>query len=150
MINYEKTPLIHWHPQVMEVISTEKKEHIPTLSAASQNGKTRLEPPETGLTRKPRNKVTKLCRKETVAVMPKVFSVDDDGSVDMEFPTNFFEQTMILLKRRFIQQSRNMVRWIFFNFSQGLIYVQDYPLDYAGTSHSISCFDRRDIFWSGQ
>lgn len=89
----------------MEVISTDQREHQPTLCTAAQNGKLRLEPEPRNI---PGTKVTKLCRKETVAVMPKVYSETPEVTA-MDFPTTFLEQTSILLKRRFVQLSRNKV-----------------------------------------
>lgn len=94
----------------MEIISTEEREHIGSLCTAAQNGKLRIEPPGEASKRPIGAKVTKLARKETMAVMPKVFSTDGEDGVDMEYATTFCEQTWILLKRRFIQQSRSKVR----------------------------------------
>jgi len=96
----------------MELISTEEREYCPVLYEACQNGKTRIENQQDNQVAKNGERITKLCRKETVAIMPKVFSSDihDTGSsLDMVFPTNVWQQTYILLKRKLIQQTRNKV-----------------------------------------
>ncbi|KAJ9582805.1 hypothetical protein L9F63_022846, partial [Diploptera punctata] len=106
---------------LLEMIQGEFVDNVKCLSAEIQNGKLcrrnenstteSLELDSTG------RGITKICRQETLAVMPAVFNhalMDTlDDSKDFEFPTSFSEQFLILLKRLFVQQARNTVAlWI--------------------------------------
>lgn len=51
----------------------------------------------------------KLCTKKTMALMPPVFNPDLETDLTMEFPTTFWQQFWILLKRKLLQQIRGRV-----------------------------------------
>lgn len=91
----------------MEVIQGESQECVGILSAEILNGKiTMLSPDANSNTEKA---AVKLCRQETLAVMPKFFADCDTADLNVNFPTTFFEQFCILIKRKFTQQMRNTV-----------------------------------------
>ncbi|PSN47138.1 hypothetical protein C0J52_17456 [Blattella germanica] len=101
---------------MLEMIQGEFADNVKILSNEIQNGRLckKADPPtledsEIDLTRG----ITKLCRQETVAVMPAVFNHSlmdaSDVNTNYEFPTSFLQQLGILLGRSFVQQRRNTV-----------------------------------------
>lgn len=108
----------HYNPAdyVLEIIQGEYGDNVNILSSQIQNGKLckKMESDaESSHEDTTARGITKLCRMETIAVMPAVFnhSLMDtlDNSKDFEFPTSFSQQFSILLRRLFLQHSRNLV-----------------------------------------
>ncbi|CAH0387981.1 unnamed protein product [Bemisia tabaci] len=85
---------------VFEILDTE---NIKRMTHEIANGK--LSQPDPNTTETPA--VTKLCRRETMAVIPQVSVTDEEVKKSVEFPTSFWTQFSILLKRRLLQNSRN-------------------------------------------
>lgn len=111
----------HYNPAdyVMEMIQGEYVENVKVMSAEIQNGKLskKLDPSvtvaESVSNSDSLQTITKICQKETVAVMPAVFNhslMDSkDINTEYEFPTSCLQQFCILVRRLFLQQKRNSV-----------------------------------------
>lgn len=111
----------HYNPAdyVLEMIQGEYAENVKIMSAAIQNGKLnkKLDPVvvagRTVENSDSLKALAKICQKETVAIKPAVFSHSlmdsEDVNKDYIFPTSCLQQFIILLRRLFLQQRRNLV-----------------------------------------